>query len=407
MASNIRRNDTTASGRPVRVCIASLAPTSHSIARLTEAEFRQRVQQASQGRLEVSFLLGGYPRESEDASVRRARPPGWLPRWLGVPLAYLRHLPRLLRQDIIVTSTITLEGAIASLFCRLFRKRCMVTVHGFYDREWQVYRHYSRLKLARNWLMAGLTRRLAHLFVTIDEQLQQDLIGRGVSPAKTMVRPVPADSDRFSRRHLRADALAGFKEEYGLPEHYLLFVGRMDQRDGILDALEVFRRVHAVRPHCRLVLLCQNVPPGMRSLGPDAREFTAANNLDDTVTFIDEAPHDQMPYLYALAGVVIMPLHPPACGPGKITLEALSMEVPVIITDIGTFHKVVFNGENGYRLPVGDVEGMARRVLEILADPELGKRLGARGREIVKARYDMPLYIQNWVESLLGLAAQP
>ena len=87
-------------------------------------------------------------------------------------------------------------------------------------------------------------------------------------------------------------------------------------------------------------------------------------------------------------------------------LEAMASEVPVIGTRAGGMPEVVMEGENGYLMAVGDVEGMAARAIEILSDPALQRRLGVAGRELAEQRFNVtqvvPLYRQFYEEVIAG-----
>ncbi len=65
---------------------------------------------------------------------------------------------------------------------------------------------------------------------------------------------------------------------------------------------------------------------------------------------------------------------------GLAALEALSCEVPVIATRVGGLPEVVVDGENGYLLPLGDVEGMAAAAVSLLEDEPRRRQFGAAGR---------------------------
>jgi glycosyltransferase involved in cell wall biosynthesis len=62
------------------------------------------------------------------------------------------------------------------------------------------------------------------------------------------------------------------------------------------------------------------------------------------------------------------------------TLEAMRAGLPVIASDVGGVREAVAHGETGFLVPRGDVEALRRRLSELLAAPELRRRLGAAGR---------------------------
>ena len=50
---------------------------------------------------------------------------------------------------------------------------------------------------------------------------------------------------------------------------------------------------------------------------------------------------------------------------------------------------MIRDGENGRLFDFFDVQGLADTVVELLADPEQGRRLGRQARQDVVARYDL------------------
>lgn len=61
-------------------------------------------------------------------------------------------------------------------------------------------------------------------------------------------------------------------------------------------------------------------------------------------------------------------------------LEAMSQGIPVVATAVGAVPEAVVQGETGFLVAPGDIDGLAQRVVEVLADPALARRLGEAGR---------------------------
>src|SRR5262249_40890474 len=70
-------------------------------------------------------------------------------------------------------------------------------------------------------------------------------------------------------------------------------------------------------------------------------------------------------------------------------IEALASGRPVVATRVGGVPDVVRDGEDGFLVEPGDVEGMAGRLALLAADPDLCRSMGEAGRARVLARYSV------------------
>lgn len=73
---------------------------------------------------------------------------------------------------------------------------------------------------------------------------------------------------------------------------------------------------------------------------------------------------------------------------GLAALEAMAAGVPVISSDAGGIPEVNINGETGFVLPIGDVEGMAGKAIELLTHPEMLKQF-SRNAKHQALQFDM------------------
>ncbi len=82
---------------------------------------------------------------------------------------------------------------------------------------------------------------------------------------------------------------------------------------------------------------------------------------------------------------------------GLAALEAQACEVPVIATRIGGIPEVVNDGETGFLSDVGDVEKMSVDTLKLLADEDMRRAFGERGRELAISRYSTEKIIPQYI----------
>ena len=88
-------------------------------------------------------------------------------------------------------------------------------------------------------------------------------------------------------------------------------------------------------------------------------------------------------------------------GFGLTVTEALWKGRPTIGGNVGGIPLQITDGEGGFL--VDSAEQCAQRCLEILADPELGKRLGRAGKEHARREFLSPRLLRDWVELLAEL----
>ena len=74
-------------------------------------------------------------------------------------------------------------------------------------------------------------------------------------------------------------------------------------------------------------------------------------------------------------------------GLGLVFLEAMATGLPVLATRVSAVPEVVVDGETGVLVPPSDVEALAQAMLRLAADREACLRMGARGRERVRALF--------------------
>jgi glycosyltransferase involved in cell wall biosynthesis len=85
-------------------------------------------------------------------------------------------------------------------------------------------------------------------------------------------------------------------------------------------------------------------------------------------------------------------------GLPNVLLESMSMGVPVVSTNLGGVPEVVIDGETGYMVTPGDVEGMAAGIQKLWSDQSAYKLMGENAREMMKENFDKETQFDRFLE---------
>jgi phosphatidylinositol alpha-1,6-mannosyltransferase len=114
--------------------------------------------------------------------------------------------------------------------------------------------------------------------------------------------------------------------------------------------------------------------------------------VERDVVFTGSVPWSSLPSLFAAGDVYAMPCRTRAAGLdveglGIVYLEASATGLPVVAGDSGGAPDAVIEGETGYVVGGRDVPAIARRVADLLGDPDRAKAMGAAGRAWVEREW--------------------
>jgi glycosyltransferase involved in cell wall biosynthesis len=76
-------------------------------------------------------------------------------------------------------------------------------------------------------------------------------------------------------------------------------------------------------------------------------------------------------------------------GLSMTLLESMNFAIPVVATHVGGNPEIVRDGESGFLVPPRDPIAFARRVVELLANPQLRRQMGRAGRTVVEQGFSL------------------
>ena len=220
-------------------------------------------------------------------------------------------------------------------------------------------------------------------------------LGVGVDPSHLHYLPNGVDTERFRPRRVRDGAL---RARFGVaPQTPLVgFVGRLSAEKGPDLFLRMALSVRTQVPSAEFLLVGDGAM--LKQLQLFAKRFGVA----DAVHFAGS--QDDMPAVFNELDVLVssslteaMPL---------AVMEAMASGVPAIACKVGGIPDLVAHGVTGWLVDAGDVETLATRVVELLADDALRGAIGAAARERAVARMGLDQSVDATMRLLLQLAAR-
>ncbi len=216
------------------------------------------------------------------------------------------------------------------------------------------------------WRAEYLKYNQADGVITFSEISRAKLIDLGLDAAKIHVVPYGVDVPSQPSKRAQADTVR------------CLAVGRMVAKKAPILTLDAFRRAAELCPKLQLDYV------GTGELLPAAQQFIRAFNLDDRVTLHGGQPSEAVHRLMGRADMFLQhSMTDPQTGDEEglpvAILEAMANGLPVVSTYHAGIPEAVQHGSTGYLVQEGDSVGMAERLVALVRDPALRRRIGEAG----------------------------
>ncbi len=325
----------------------------------------------------------------------------------------LSAIPALIRYrskyDAVIVSGFRVVGMAAVVFCRLFRKICVLKADSLGEMSGAFFRaglsKYGRspdspaLRLFI-WCRNILLKR-AHAFVAISTAVFDELIEAGISGEKIHRIPNGVDTNVFrpateEERGRRRTAL-GLQDGHPI----IVYTGRLVSYKGLPLLLSVWDKLvqEGVAGH---LLLVGSGGLDIHNCEPELREFVESSGLTQSVTFTG-AVNNVQTYLQ-VADIFVFPTKRESFGLSLV--EAMSCGLPAISTGVGGVADIVRDSENAIVVApdsASELEGALRR---LIGEPYLGRRLGSAARQTVLNHYSTDSVADKYSKLIAGIHAK-
>jgi len=224
---------------------------------------------------------------------------------------------------------------------------------------------------------------MADRVITVSYAMQDELIQAGFPAEKIRVCYNGVDPKKYSPDQVSQKRIDAIRQRYGLDNEdmMILFVGRLVWIKGVDKLIRAMPHVLQKVPNAKLVIV------GLGDMRDYLEGLVRNLHLEDVVKFRFEfIPEEERIAHYASCDVAVYPsLYEPF---GIVTLEAMSMEKPVVVGAAGTsgmreIVSITGSDKCGFHINPNDPTDIAWGIVSAIKDPAKRVQFGRNGRKRV------------------------
>lgn len=263
--------------------------------------------------------------------------------------------------DVIIASSHLLYDVLPALIlCKRLKSRLVVYVHHIL-RPFRTYKQgiWSNMNLLNERMSLFLCKNADLIFV-VNPDIKNDLIAKGFQANKIIITDNGVE-------HNLIDSVKVNEKKFDA-----CFCGRIDQKKGVFDLLEIWEKVLKSCPNAKLVII------GDGPVYSDLVKTVKNKALDKNITFTGHLFGERKIATIKSARIFVSPSYEE--GWGIAVSEAMACELAVVCYDLSAYK--IF-GKDIIKVEVGNKEQMTMSITNLIADDEKRKSLAANSKALV------------------------
>jgi glycosyltransferase involved in cell wall biosynthesis len=200
------------------------------------------------------------------------------------------------------------------------------------------------------------------------------------------------DINYFSASEVSFDEQIKLKSTLGISENdfTFVFVGRIVTDKGINELVEAFDKISPKKSELKLIIVGDQEPE-LDPLHKSTLQILAKNKNILSVGF----QKDIRPYL-AISNVLVFPSYRE--GFPNVIMQAGSMGLPVIATDINGCNEIITHEKNGVLIPQKNSNAIEVALLKLFEDKTLYDYLKSNARTMIVSRFERKVICKTILE---------
>lgn len=276
-------------------------------------------------------------------------------------------------------------GAILALIAsKIYGKKFIFEVQGdIFDYPSQVggKLHSSLVK----WFSKMIVKKADYIRI-VSPFLYEPLDRFNIDRERVFLVPPRCDSVLFSEKNVEKD-----KPEVLCKNQYnLLFVGNLLIAKGVDILLEAFALIAKENSNIGLIFIGDGEEKTRLEIR--AKEL----GVDKKVSLLGRVKYNSIPTFMHYADVLILPSIEE--GVGRVLLEAMSLDLPIIASNVGGIPLVVENNKDGMLFEVGDIESLKEKALFLLGNTVFSEKITKAAHQKFLENYEYEVSMEKFLD---------
>jgi glycosyltransferase involved in cell wall biosynthesis len=208
---------------------------------------------------------------------------------------------------------------------------------------------------------------IADTIIAISEETKADIEKYYFIPSDK-IKVIYQSCDELYYQQLSQEEVNGIKEKYALPDEFLFYVGTIEERKNLLSIVKALKKVKDIP-----LVVAGRKTPYFKTI----MRYLQENNLKDRVLFLNSVSGNDLPAMYRLAKIFILPSV--LEGFGIPIIEALTSKTPVITTNGGCFPEA--GGSDTIYVNPNDENELAEQINFLLNSENTRQQIADKGYE--------------------------
>ena len=264
---------------------------------------------------------------------------------------------------------------------KITRRKFVTTFHGTYNFKNPLKKYYNSVMLKSDLIIAGSNFIFSHINENYSKYLDSNkkflVIFRGIN------------TEYFNPNKIHQSDEKKLISQWNINKErpLILLPGRLTSWKGQEMFIEALNLVNKEMPNQPFSAVILGSDQGRKVYKKKLVRLVEQYRLNNQVQFFDKC--ELMPLAYKISDIIVSAsIEPEAFG--RVSVEAQSMEKPIIASNIGGSNETIVNDKTGFLFEAGKPEELSKKIIHALnLDESTLKFIGIEGRKNVIKKFNI------------------